>query len=509
MSDSSTMGDSSPTEAGPTDTGATDGRTDAPSDAGSDASFVDCGKIPPTGTQIVASTAPLILQGGGLTSDGYAFYEDANSQILYVVDSTGGSPVSLGTMTSQGGTFYRNGGKAALFAPTPGDPNTLIGALSAWSKASGPTVISTSIFAWDAYVNNYDVTKDGAYVIYFDLSGNTATLTISTIDGLTQHALIPNIDLSSQYCWPMAQFVGNTIVTYYCLATPVPDSGVAAGALTIASLAVNPNFAAMTPVTIANLPAPTGFISPDAVSPDGTNLLISTASGLELYPIAGGAPTLIDANGGGGFFTGAGNVVYGTSAGGLKRYSGADAGAPLVLDSTGVTYPMALSPDGNWVEFGQNVDSTGTFVDIWLASATTPGSLTQVRMQTDVPFGSGFSADSKYVTFVLNYPMTFGINTYDLYAAPVSGGTAKKVVTTGGGGFTFTGGSKLVVNTNADKTTGSADIQSVDLSSTGAATTLVTQADPNYFYAGGPNKVFYTWYCAPNSTAGVWAVTAP
>ena len=150
MSDSSTMGDSSPTEAGPTDTGATDGRTDAPSDAGSDASFVDCGKIPPTGTQIVASTAPLILQGGGLTSDGYAFYEDANSQILYVVDSAGGSPVSLGTMTSQAGTFYRNGGKAALFAPTPGDPNTLIGALSAWSKASGPTVMRRSTPAADA-----------------------------------------------------------------------------------------------------------------------------------------------------------------------------------------------------------------------------------------------------------------------------------------------------------------------------------------------------------------------
>ena len=144
---------------------------------------------------------------------------------------------------------------------------------------------------------------------------------------------------------------------------------------------------------------------------------------------------------------------------------------------------------------------------MWLASGTTPGSLTQVWTQTNAS-AFGFSADSKYETFATNIPTTFGIQTFDFYASPVAGGTPTKILTSAGT-LTFTTGSKLVTNTNVDKSTGSADIEDLDLANPGAATTLVTQADPNFFYAGGPKKVVYTWYCAPNTTAGVWAVDAP
>ena len=513
MMDSSSMEDSGPTESGATDSAPSDSAStdSSKADAGSDAAMVDCGKLPPTGTQIVASTEPLVLQGGGLTSDGYALYEDTNTQVLYAVDTAGGMPASLGTMTSQGGTFYRNGGKAVLFLPAPADPASSIGVLSAWSAASGPIVMSSSILAFDAYNYNYDVTKDGAYVAYFAFGGGNATLTISTIDGQTKRALVPNIDLSNQSCFPFVQFVGDTLVAYYCLATPVPDSGAAAGALTIASFAVaSSNFAAITPVTLVNLPAPTQnnpLQYPYSVSPDGTNLLVPSSSGLALYPIAGGSPTTIDANGGGGAFTPTGDVVYGATGGALRRYSGADAGSPVTLTSSGVAYLLALSPDGNWLQFGKNVTSAGNQTDIWITSTTTPGSPTQPWSQTNAS-AFGFTADSHYETFATNQPTTFGITTFDFYASPVSGGTATKILSSAGT-LAFTTGSKFVTNVNVDKLTGSADIESVDLSNPSAATTLVAQADPNFFYAGGPNKVVYTWYCAPNSTAGIWAVTAP
>jgi hypothetical protein len=505
-SDSSTMEDG-PTESGLADSAATDSAStdSSKADAGSDAAMVDCGKIPPTGTQILASTEPLVLQGGGLTSDGYAIYEDTNTQVLYAVDTAGGAPANLGPMTSQGGTFYLNGGKAVLFLPAPADPNSSIGALSAWSKASGPTVVSSHILAFDAYNSNYDVTQDGAYVVYYDFSGAHATLTISTIDGQTQRALVPEIDLGTNpYCLPVLQLVGNTLVAYYCLATQAPDSGVPAGALTIASFPVGSNFAAITQTTIANLAAPTNYISPAPVSPDGTKLLMSTA-GIQLYPIAGGAPTTIDSNGASGGFTPAGDVVYVTQASELKRYSVADAGAPVTLDSSGVPYLRALSPDGNWIQTEHNAGAN--FSDIWIASTTTPNALTQAWTQTNA-LAFGFSADSMYETFVTNYPTNFGITTYDFYSSPVSGGTPQKILTTAGT-LAFTAGSNIVVNTNVDKLTGAADIQSIDLSNPSAATTLVTQADPNFFYAYGPKKVVYTWYCAANSTAGIWTVAAP
>ena len=517
MPDSST--DSGPTESGPTDganeAASSDGATDAAdsgSDAGSDAAYLDCGKVPPTGTQIVASTEPIVLQGGGVTSDGYAFYENTTTQVLYAVNTAGGAPTSLGTNTAQGATFYRNGGKAVLFMPVPGDPMTSIGTLDAWSAASGKTTISTSMLGLDSYNYNYDVTRDGAYVAYVSFNGSGGAIEVSTIDGATQGVLTANIDFSNEYCLPFTQFVGNTLLVYYCVLIAPPDSGVSDSSLQIASFPItSSNFGAVPQTNIVNLPAPSAgdpLQAPYAVSPDGTKLLVAQATGLFLYPIAGGPPTLIDANGLGGAFTSSGDVVYQTSSGGLNRYSAAaDAGAPLTLDSTGVRYLLSVSPDGNWLQTGQNVNSTGSAIDIWLASATTPGSLTQVWSQTTA-LPIGFSSDSKYETFGTNFPSNFGIETFDFYSSAVSGGTPQKLLTAAGT-LAFTTGSKVVVNTNVDTATGSADIDAIDLSNPGAAATLVAQADPEFFYTASSNKVVYTWYCAPTSTAGLWTVAAP
>jgi hypothetical protein len=506
VQEASTMDVSQP-ETGPVEAG--------PSDAGaSDVAAPDCGATAPSGKQIVASTAPLVLQGGGVTSDGYAFYVDSNTEILYAVSAAGGSPTSLGSMTSQSGTFYLNGGKTALFLPKAAGPTTELAPLSAWSEATGASVISTSAFAYDSYDYTYDDSQDGSYVAYFaSTDSTTAALTVSTTDGKTQRALVSNIDLTNQDCSPIVQFDGDTIVAYYCLAAPLPDSGIdgsAAGKLTIASFAVTSAFDSIAQVTLVELPAPTDNTPlqyPDAVSPDGTRLLVVDTAGLELYPVAGGAPTMIDPNGTGGGFVPSGSVIYGTTSGGVNLYSVADGGAPLVLASGGVPYLLTLSPDGNWLQIAENVSSSGQLTDIWLQSTTTPGGPTQVWGQATAS-AIGFSADSKYDAFATNLGTNFGQTSFDLNTSPVSGGASTKIITSAGH-LAFTTGSKLVTNTNPSATTGAADIEAINLANPGAASTLVTQADPNFFYASGSNKVVYTWYCAPNATAGVWTVDAP
>ncbi len=517
--------DSGTSEAGRTDSGKPDsgradsGKTDA---SGADAGDAgpDCGAIPPVGKQIAASTEPLVLQGWGLTSDGYAFYEDSNKQLLYVVPAAGGSSVSLGPMTSQGRTFYLNGGKAALFLPAVAD---IYGRapLSAWTAASGAAVISTSVFALDSFYYTYDVTQDGAEVVFFATGdGATATLTVSSIDGKSQKKLVGNIDLTNEYCMPAAMFVKDTVVAYYCLAAPSADAAVGeagVGALTIASFA-SP---AYTQITLVTLPAPTEntpLYGPAPVSPDGTELLVSpyqNASEMSLYPIAGGAPTTVDPNGVQGGFLPTGDIVYSTQNGALIRYSVADAGVAdgggsLTLVTSGVGGMEALSPNGNWLQVA-NKENEYYFTNLLLASATTPGPLTTLWSPTSAA-AFGFTPDSKFETFGTNYSMAIGNNNFDLEASPVSGsGTPTKILTSAGG-LAFTTGSKLVVNVNANMMTGSADIEAIDLSDwsdAGRASTLVTQADPDFFYASGLNRIVYSWHCASTPSSGIWTMPAP
>jgi hypothetical protein len=507
-----------------------------------DAGNPDCGAVPPSGTQIVTSTAPLVLQGGGLTSDGYAFYEDANSQILYAVPASGGTPSSLGVVTSQSGTFYRNGGKAVLFLPVAANPVSDIAPLSAWTAATGPKVISTGVLAYDSYGYTYDVSQDGSEVVYFAANGGpTVSLTVTTIGG-TPQTLLSSIDLSNGNCLPIANFVGSTIVAEYCLASSASDDGGVPGALTYAAFA-GPAF---TQTTLATLPAPTppsafvaqAFLTPAPVSPDGTKLLISSTSpGLALYPIAGGAPTVINASGGNGAFAQNGDVIYGTDTSALIRYlagSGAgsdggatedgggtedggteDGGAPgggnsITLVPSGV-YLLTISPDGNWVQVGRATNSTDTLTDIYLASATKQNSLaslTTVWSQT-TGYPIGFTADSTFDTLETNVPTTFGDTNFDFEAAPVADGGAATKVVTSAGGLAFTTAAKIVTNLNATPTTGAADIEAIDLANPSAKSVLVTQADPNFFYARATNQVVYSWYCASNASAGVWVRTAP
>ncbi len=140
-----------------------------------------------------------------------------------------------------------------------------------------------------------------------------------------------------------------------------------------------------------------------------------------------------------------------------------------------------------------------------IASASTPGSVTLV-WSPDTATAVGFTTDSKFEAFAA--PVG-DASTYELAASPVSGG-ALITIPSIAGGPSFTAASKFIISVNGNALTGSADLKAVDLSNPMAASTLVTQADPNYFYGGASSKqVLYTWHCAATPASGVWTVPAP
>jgi hypothetical protein len=177
---------------------------------------------------------------------------------------------------------------------------------------------------------------------------------------------------------------------------------------------------------------------------------------------------------------------------------------PLV--STGLEFPLDLSPDGNWVQAADKQNQTSGLTDLYIASATTTGPLTTV-VSTATTSAIGFTADSNYSLFGTDFPPDFGSVTFDLEASKTSGGAAAKVIAAAGAPLVTTG-SKLVCGTNQSKSTGAADVVGIDLSTTAAPTVLVTQADPNLFLTS-TKLVVYSWYCNENATAGIWTLTPP
>src|ERR1019366_1998081 len=97
---------------------------------------------------------------------------------------------------------------------------------------------------------------------------------------------------NSSMCYVDLAFEGDSVVLGYC--APSTTSG---DVITFA----RPSWAKTT-VAAGLYP----YFVPD---PPGTNLLIASAAGLQVFPVAGGAPTTIDANGQSGVFTSDGASV--------------------------------------------------------------------------------------------------------------------------------------------------------------------------------------------------------
>jgi hypothetical protein len=481
--DASRARDAQPHETGAHDSGVTK-EAAADVEAGP-----DCGSVPPSGKQLVATESPVSIVG--LTTDGYAVYLDTNAQALNAVPPAGGSAMDLGKVTSQSGTTFIEG-SVVLFLPKPADPVTGRAPLSAWTAASGSHVLSPTAFGYDSYYYTYDADSAGAQIAYLlsNMAGTSATLTLSSLDGTMQTPLVPEVDLTNYACPPILQFFGETLVATYCL--------LGSKNATIAAFA-GPTFSQVTLATLK----PTGgpMVSPD---PTQTKLLVAGYSGLALYTLSGGSPVVVDATGTGGYFTAGGDIVYTTLAGALKRYVTSTA-TTLTLVTDQMKYLLALSPDGQWAQVAEHVNDNTGLSDLFLASTTTAGAATQVwGMPTAASLG--FSTDSTFSVFGTNFPKIFGEIAFDVQASAVAGG-APAMVSQSLSSPVFTSGSRVLANDHVTRATGLADIESLDLAAASDSRTLVTQADPNFVWAS--HELTYSWNCKPGPSSGVWRMSAP
>jgi hypothetical protein len=295
----------------------------------------------------------------------------------------------------------------------------------------------------------------------------------------------------------MVEFAGNTLIAQYC---PALDDA-SAETTTVAAFA-DPTFTTVTLGTAFSPPA-----GPIAVDPKGKNALIASpsGSGLALYPLAGGNPVTVDATGTNAIFTPSGDIIYATSATALKRWS-ATTGMATTLVVSGLNYPTILSADGNWLQASAQMSAQTELLDLYIVSATTPGSAIPI-VTTPTTSPMGFTADSKYSVFGTNFPMDFGAVTFTMEATKTTGGTPNKILSAATSAL-YTSASKFISNTNQTKSTGGADIVSMDLSTTNGPTVLVSQADPNLFLASA-SELVYSWYCDKNAMAGIWTLTPP
>ena len=282
-----------------------------------------------------------------------------------------------------------------------------------------------------------------------------------------------------------------------------------------------------TQTTLATFPTPTEnapLQAPAAVSPDGTHLLMTPAQGapdVALYPIAGGAPTTVSATGEQAAFTANGDVIFIRSDGTLQRYTPAPSDRGCGHQGRGhqgrEQQGRGISGRGNQGRRHQGRGDRGR------SRAPHPrrtqrrarGSAESLRRRQLAP-GLHRHSDDGPLSHERGDCVGVDPGPHHVGVVPGHGhrgrlhhglevrgvcGPGRRLQHLRARGVTrvrrrsdhhpvdrgrapFTAAAKLIISVNGNALTGSADLKAVDLPNPMAASTLVTQADPNYFYRG-------------------------
>jgi hypothetical protein len=446
-----------------------------------------CGAVPPSGRHIVASSAPLVLEG--MTGDGnYVLYIDKKEQLIYAAPIAGGTPVLLGPAKDTV-VFPRQTG--ALLTPYGGTT----GRLSAWTEAGGTHPIATNAWSFDS-----EMTDDGSLVAYFSMIGKTGTITVSNADG-TKQTTVANIGS----CGASMQFVRSNLLASYC----VGNSSDSFGEFFFATF-TGPSFApTIIPAAPPNLGKDTRFRSVDSA---GQYVIGRNSQALSLYSIAGGSPIDVDTKGMLMFarFLENGDVLYTTTEGDIVRYTPASGDKTiLVSSSSGYLFDTLEdhSPDLKWIFVSDGTNMVTGVGHLYLTSLAAPGPMTDLQPNV-VP--AGFTTDSLFALFHTAATQVPFAST--LYAAPVSGGTPVKVEATAGDMSPLTG-SKILTNTNLtdydfQTSIGQADLEVIDLKRPTEKIIIVSQAGlkPQVTPMG---NIVYAWSCDPGPNAGIWVTPSP
>lgn len=492
-----------------------DGSSDASeegssSSSGGDDSSGGCSAtVMPQGMQIVASSTDSVQ---GVTSDGQVIFYDASKKNLYSVPLAGGTPALVDAwdmsqsiiFTSTTVALYWNGAMQTTGAH---------GALSVWTAAGGAKALGTQSYVSVPGGGYTDVSPDGSLVLYTDNATTTsADIYVAGSDGSNKTKLVTGASIGTN-CRPVLRFAGDTPVVSYC--TSQPDAGTTLNA-TVAAYS-GPTWQMQTFTDVGFY----GFSVGSVPSGDGGAPAYSveyvTNGGIYVEPLGGTTATLVDAKGLGGIFTHSGTDLLYFGANDSVWRSPIATPAPAEITAGPFAGTLALSTDDNWLELYSNTDSTTGFSNMYLVSTTpadggnTPTTLTTTTAGAN--FGDAFTADNSRAIFFPNVTKsgTAGyVGAYDQLPLPPTG-AAQQIATNVWEEFATTG-AKTLYNDNYVPSigfAGYADIESKDLAGTSGATTLVSQADANFFLTADKKTIVYSWSACPGSKGGIYTLAAP
>jgi hypothetical protein len=472
-------------------------RDSAPgSDAGRRDAVADSG----AGATLLAPGKDFVLWG--VTSDGYAVYSAASlsSSTLYAVSLDGGTPLLIGTLSSQDSEAVVAGSLVVVLNDITSSNG--LGTIATWTSSAGFHTISTKAYAYD-----FDPSPDFQSLVYFDdfdPTAQTADAHVVKIDGSSNSTLqagVSGIGYTST-CYPELMFAGTTVVLSYCT-PPSTSSG------NVYSFAA-PSW---TQTTVASDTYP--YVTPD---PTGTNLLLY-GNGLQVVSVSGGTPTTIDASGQGGVFTSDGeNVVYVSSSGALMR-SPVASPSPTMLVASGLEGIFELSPDDSTALVFETYDQTTYLSDLYAASAVTPGGLTTLsKDQTtaigggQIVYGSAFTGDSSHVLYYTGVSTASYPYLGTLAVSPVASSSADTLAQNTNTAFA-SGKTKVVFEDNfallAGSAVGTVDVKSIDTQAGGSPTLVVKQANAgayygSFFLSADGSKIVYAQNATSTTKAGVF-----
>ena len=446
---------------------------------------------PVTGAPVSSPVGRLLAAGNslstrGMTSDGYEIYSDDFALSLFAIPVGGGAGQPI---VALGSNFWVTVVGQVVFAWSNVTP-TNVGSLTIWSSAHGAHTISPASFGILGTSS-----PDGSQILYVanvDPQGLTGDVYLAQSDGTGTTRLLQGQQLTG--CYPQLGFAGPYVVASHC---DVPRG--AGPSSTITSFRAP----AWTRVDLAT--SAQNVWSADSA---GTMVLVTTAGGVRVVPMAGGPGTTIDSAGFlGQLIAGGKTAVYGTTTGVLRR-SSTTAPSPTTLAPSFAGF-YGVSPAQGTVLYYETSTATGS--DMFLASTLAAGTPMTISATPDATVnGDGFTADSTHALYSSSNDVCTGAATFSAF--PVSGGTPTQLGHDVWGDWSATG-AKVVFNDHYVATGGlrfgRADIESVDLATGSAPTLVVSQADAELNLSPARDRIVYSWSVQPGALAGIYVAPVP
>ena len=504
------------------------------------------GGVTPHGTELGGGDGIRIW---GVTSDDQVVFSDTitggpYSGGLYAVSGTGGTPTKI---TGPSGSYYA-GTSGTVVLVFDQITTAGVGKLHTWT-AGGTynTVVANNIGA-----NFFVASADGKHIMFTANVNSTVTvgdIIGANVDGTGQATLATGVDIGPANvsafvngCVPSFGFPSNSTAVVAACTTNPGDAGTPSATINANAISADGGAWAATAILPA---AGISNWSSDGNGTNGTKIFTATTGTVNaetVGPVTGGAGLALDAK---NVWNGDWTFMYMNRAGDHILYQSAGAllsaatGTPggTAVQSTGVNYVRAVSPDDGWIIYTTNWDKglppPASFGSDLYVTKSTPGSGAATQLGTgtgNALFGltgpDNFTTDSKYVLWIENVDTSAGIG--DFYAAAVPGGAGIKVATGQWQNWSASG-SKVVWQDNcplcsatANKGLAYADIKVQDVSTAGTPTLLQAGADVQltsglYALFISPDKthVIYTYSQNPTGNSatpggnGLYSITIP